>query len=897
MDSALAQARRGRAAVLVLRGEAGIGKTALLQELVNDAPDVTVLRCAGIESEMELPFAGLHELCTSLLDGLDELPDQHAHAIRVALGLETGERPDRFQVGLGVLALLATSSERRPLLCIVEDAHWLDQVSVQALAFVGRRLLAERVALIFTAREPVAQPDRLLGLPGLRIGGLDQSAAGTVLDSAGGSRIDARVRSRIIAETHGNPLALLELGSRIGSGGYAGGFAVADQASLVERIESEYLARLAGLPSDTQQLMLLAAADSVGETALIGRAANTMGISLGAADAAVETGLLTIGALIVFRHPLLRSAVYRAADAESRRLAHGALANVLDPAIDPDRRAWHRAYAVRGRDEQAAAELIKSAGRAQARGGAAAAAAFWERAVALTPSPRLRTSRALVASRAKYAVGDLDGADRLLAEADFQDEVEQAEGELLRGQMAFTRHRGGVAPTILEGAAARFAALGHRTACEAYMQALIASSYGGPLGDAGVRERIARAALALPVDPEPVPARQLLVRGAATWMVNGYAAAATILKEAVRQYRSEPPDPGFVGFAITVVTMHLCDDEAWQAMAATQLDLARRSGMSIWLPFAVDALAEFLVLAGDLTQAAELMRDVDRLDPTIAAAVSPRIAMVIAASRGDAQAAEGLIRDMTYSATRRGEGWVLTNAEYARAVLYNGLADYVRAADAAEKASKCLGFEPAYTVRALFELAESAIRCDEHKRAREAAAQLRVIAEAAGTNFAWGMALRSQAVVTQDESAEGLYQEAIERLTKTRMAVHLARTRLSYGEWLRRRNRRIDARTQLRHAHTALDGIGANGFAERAHRELQATGERVRRGAAATSSELTPQEEQIAALARERRTNAEIGAQLFLSARTVEWHLRKVFAKLGIRTRRELDAALAARRL
>jgi DNA-binding CsgD family transcriptional regulator len=897
LDDLLAQVRGGGGGVLLLRGEPGIGKTALLGYLVEAGSGLRLLRCAGVESEMELPFAGLHELCAPILEGLESLPEPQQYALSIALGLSTGESPDKFLVALAALGLLGVACEQGPLLCVIEDAHWLDQASAQVFGFIGRRLLAEPVGLVLAARAPVAEPDHLMSLPELRIEGVDERSARALLDSVGPVRLDETIRARIIDETHGNPLALLELGTRMMTAGFAGGFATVDRTDLTRRIEGEYLARLSELPHDTQQLMLLAAADPVCETALIQRAATKLRLGVDAADAAVEAELLSVGASVRFRHPLLRSAVYRCAGVEQRRVAHEALAAVSDPNRDADRRAWHRAFAAAGPDEQVAGELIGSADRAQGRGGVAAAAAFWERAVALTPDTADRSSRALVAAQAKFAAGDLEATGRLLAraEAGSLSELEQAMVELVRAQVAFARYRGWDAPTLLLAAATRLRALNLDLARPAYLQALMATAYAGRLGDPEVRLAIAGAAQSLPVDPAPTPATHLLVRGTATWMADGYVAAAPILKDAVRQYLNESPDPDFVGLAFTAIAMHLCDDEAWYVMITSQAQLARERGIFNWLPLAFDVTAEFYVHSGDLAKAEALVMEAGRIDPTTTAANPPRIVLLVAAWHADTSGALRHLQVLSEVAATRGEGWLLAYADYAKAVLYNGLADYALAADAAQSASADGDCVPLLTMQALCELVEAAARSDQLERAGIAAQQLSVIAAASGTEFALGLAAHARALIADGDSADELYREAIERLSRTRMATHLARARLNYGEWLRRSNRRIDARTQLRLAHAALAAMGALGFAERARRELAATGEKLRRRTGPTSADLTPQERQIAELARDRRTNPEIGAQLFLSARTVEWHLRKIFAKLEISSRRELDAALARR--
>ena len=825
LDDLLKQVREGRAAVLLLRGDPGIGKTALLRHLLEAGSGLAIVRCAGVESEMELPYSGLHELCSPILDGLDSLPEPQQLALGIALGLQAGQSPDKFLVALAALGLLGAACERGPLLCVIEDAHWLDQASAQVLGFIGRRLLAEPIGLVLAARAPIAQPDHLAGLPELRVRGVDERSARALLDAVGGVRIDETIRARIIDETQGNPLALVELGARMMTAGFAGGLAPADGASLTHRIENEYLERLKALPHDTQQLVLLAAADPVCDTTRIQRAASTLRLGADAAVPAINADLLSVGASVRFRHPLLRSAVYRGASVERRRAAHAALAAVSDPDLDADRRAWHRAYAASGPDEEVASELIGSAGRAQARGGIAAAAAFWERAVALTPDTVDRSSRALIAAQAKFAAGDLEATGRLLAQAEAGSlsEFEQAIVDLLRAQVAFTRYRGGEAPTLLLRVAFRLHGLSPDLARLAFLQALIATSYAGRLGDPEVRLEVARAAQSLPLDPAPTPAIQLLVHGIATWQADGYVAGAPALKGALREYLDGSPDPDVLGYAFIATAVHLCDDAAWYTMVTSQVELAREHGMLSWLPFVLDGWAEFCVPAGDLAQAEALLAEADIIDPTITAATSRRIALLVAAWRGDTAGSQGPLHAVAEGAATRGEGWLLAYADYAKAVLHNGLADYTVAADSAQSACVDGEFVFAVTVRALYELVEAAARSGQVDRAAVAAERLSTLAVASGADFVRGMAANALALVAEDDVADELYREAVERLGRTRMATHLARARLNYGEWLRRKNRRVDARTQLRPAHAALAAMGADGFAERARRELQAT--------------------------------------------------------------------------
>jgi len=884
----------GRSAVLVVRGEPGIGKTALLRRLMAEASDFGLVHGVGVESEMELPYAGLYQLCAPLLGRLDRLPTPQRDALRTSFGISAGPPPDRFLVALAALSLMEAASQEQPLLCALDDVQWLDQASIQVLGFVGRRLLAEPVALVFASRTPAPVPDPLTGLPELWLAGLDDEPARALLATVMPAPLDESVRARIIEETGGNPLALLELYQGRGPAELAGGFALPDAADLPKRIEDQYADRLGDLPDDAQRLILLAAADPVGDTARILRAGQLLGLDITAMNLAAAAGLLEIGAHVRFRHPLVRSAAYRAAEVKARRMAHEALAAVTDRVADPDRRAWHRAHAAVGPDEGVAGELISSASRALSRGGVAAAAAFWGQAVSLTPDPGQRASRALTAAGVKYAAGDFEAAEVLLATAEIGPlgELDAAQVQRMRAQIAFALRRGGDAPPLLLRAAQRLQALDAELARQTYLEALVAAIYAGRLARGQDPEEVARAARSVPFGPsgqEPVPHSHLLLSGLAMRLTSGYAAAAPVLKKALRRYRAEPPELDWLSVSYNIVAMDLWDDEAWFELASGQVQLARASGTLSWLPFALDYLAEIQIQAGELSQAAALLAEREHIDPGIRAATLPYVSLLLAAWRGDAPAAAGLAEVMVQGAVDRGEGAALTYEDYAKAVLHNGLGNYRIAADAADRAAAA--GEIVISPWALYELAEAAARNDQPERAAAAAGQLTEIAAASGSDWARGAAARSRGLLV-GRAAEEEYRAAIELLSRTRMAAHLARARLSYGEWLRRENRDIDARNQLRAAFEAFASMGAGAFADRARRELQATGQKVRKGAVDTRTKLTPQEVQIAQLAREGRTNPEIGAQLFIGTRTVEWHLRKVFAKLGISSRKELRSVL-----
>jgi DNA-binding CsgD family transcriptional regulator len=894
LDRVLAGARTARSQVLVLRGEAGVGKTALLDYLAQRASGCRLARAAGVESEMELAFAGLHQLCAPMLDQLDRLPGPQRDALATAFGMGAGPPPDRFLVGLAVLSLLADVAEQRPLICVVDDAQWLDRASAQALAFVARRLLAEPIALVFSAR-PGNGEDSLHGLPELVIRGLSDADARDLLSAALRGPLDAAVLEQIVAECHGNPLALLELPRAWATADVAGGFALPATMPLAGRLEHGFLQRLLSLPAPTRQLLLTAAAEPTGDPALVWRAAARIGIGFDAEVAAEATGLIEFGARVRFRHPLVRSAVYRSASLEDRQRTHGVLAEVTDPVLDPDRRAWHHARATPGTDEGVAAELERSADRAQGRGGLAAAAAFLERAVELTPEPASRAVRALAAAQAKLLAGATDGAAALLAvaQAGPLDQIQHASTELLRGQLAFVAGHAQDAPLLLLAAARRFERLDPALARDTYLGAFTAALYAGRLaGDVGVPE-VATAARGSALSPARPP--DLLLDGLATVIADGYQLGAPRLQRAVAAFRTEdvPPQEAVRLLWLAVHAAHdLWDDESMEVLCERQIRLARRAGVLAVLPLALSARIGLHLFAGELTTAASLVEEVAAVNETMGRRLPAYVAVALAAWRGREAEAAPLIDSALADAAGRGDGVGLTIVLHAQAVLYNGLGRYQDALAAAEQGA-AYPPELAYSTLSLVQLVEAAVRCGQRERATTAFERLTRTTRPCGTDWALGIEARSYALLAGGDEADRLYREAIDRLGRTRLRLELARVRLLYGEWLRRERRRVDAREQLRAAHEAFTAMGTEAFAERARRELMATGEVVRARSVEPADELTAQEAQIARLAVTGRTNPEIGAELFLSPRTVEWHLRKVFGKLGIASRRQLGGALA----
>jgi DNA-binding CsgD family transcriptional regulator/tetratricopeptide (TPR) repeat protein len=893
LDELVSSVRRGESRSLVLRGEAGIGKTALLEYLIESASHLKVARATGVESEMELAFASLHQLCAPLLDRLERLPTPQHDALRIVFGLSAGPAPDPFLVGLAVLSLLSEVAEQRPLLCVVDDAHWLDQTSALTLGFVARRLWAEPVGLVFAAREP---GEELRHVPDLEVHGLPNRDARALLGSAVPFVLDERVRDRIIAETRGNPLALLELSRGLTATQLAGGFGMLPTQALPGRIEEGFVRRLASLPEDTRALLLVAAAEPIGDPRLLWRAAERLGIGPDAAED-VEVGeLLAIGERVTFRHPLVRSAMYRSAAPEDRRAAHLALAEVTDPEVDPDRLAWHRAAAAPGPDEDVAMELERSAARAQARGGLAAGAAFLERSVALTREPARRAQRALAAAKASLHAGAYEAAARLLATADagVLDELQRTRVELLRAQITSASSAGSEAPGQLLSAAKRLEPVDPSLARETYLDAWGAALFAGGLASGSNLLDVSRAARSAPRPPQAAQASDLLLDGLAVLATEGRAAAAPMLKRGVTAYLREeiPVEKGLQwGVLASTAAVTLWDFDSWDAVITRQMELTRDAGALAPLSIALNGEGIVVTWRGDFAAAALVTAEADAVTEATGTRIAPYGALLFAALRGREAEAIALIEATIKDATAGGEGLAVQYAHWTTAVLYNGIGRYEEALAAAQRASDDTP-QLFISAWALTELIVASTRTRKEGLATDALERLAESTSAADADWGPGILARSRALLSEGEAAESSYREAIDRLSRSRLRPELARSHLNYGEWLRREHRRVDAREQLRKAHGMLTAIGMDAFAERAREELLATGEHVRKRSVETRDELTAQERRIAQLAQEGLSNPEIGARLFLSPRTVEWHLRKVFAKLGIRSRRELANAL-----
>jgi DNA-binding CsgD family transcriptional regulator len=887
LDRLVAGVEAGQSQVLVLRGEAGAGKTALLNYLLKRACGCQIMRAAGVESEMDLAYAALHQLCAPFLDRLERLPEPQRDALGIAFGARDGNGPDRFLTSLGFSSLLSEIARKRPLICVVDDAQWLDEASALTLAFAARHLAAGPVAVLLAARPP-GKEHELTGLAELAVGGLADRDAWTLLSSAVVSPLDERVRDQIVTEARGNPGVLLKLAAGMSPERLGGGFGLPSAVKLAPSVEENFRKQLATLPEATRRLLLVAAAEPTADRVLIWQAATMLDVRVTDAEPAVGAGLIESAGPVRFRDPLARFAIYQTAPLAERQRVHHALAVTADP----DQRRWHRGHAASEPEENLATELERAVPAARARGGLAADAAFRERAAELTPDPGKRSRRALAAAKVKHQAGAAEGARRLLglAQAGPLDELGRSRAELLRARLTADAGSRQDALPLLVKAALRLEPLHPGLARQAYRDVFWAALTSGRR-PTGCLPETARAVCAMPRRPRPLRPGDLLLDGLATLITEGYAAGAPLLKQALAVFR-ETKISLDEGLGWLPLACRLCgevwDDLSWSVLSARLIELARNAGALSVLPAALESGAVMQVLAGDLTGALRLLQQAETVAWVTDHTPEPGGPLILAAWEGQDRTARRLISELTAS----GGGQGLAVAAWAAAVLHNGLSRYDEAMAAAAQASAYPGGELGPAAWSLAELIEAAARCGRLAPAAAALERLSEATDAAATDWALGIQARCRALLSGGEAAELGYAEAIERLSRTRVHVELARAHLVYGEWLRRENRRVEAREQLRVAHQMLTAMGIGGFAERARAELVATGETVRRHGPKTDTGLTPQEIRVARLALDGRTNPEISTQLFLSPRTVEWHLRKVFTKLGISSRRELPAVL-----
>jgi DNA-binding CsgD family transcriptional regulator len=893
LDRLVESARDGYGGALVVHGEPGVGKTALLDDSVEKATTLRIVRSAGVEGEMELPFAAVQQLCAPILELGERLPPPQRDALDIAFGLSPGPAPNPFLVALAVLGLLSEAARERGLFCVIDDAQWLDRASAQALGFAARRLAVERIAIVFAARE---MGQALRGLPEVHVEPLGHRDARALLESVLPAPLDDQVLERLIVETRGNPLALMELPRGLTSSQLAGGFGVLAAAPMHAGIEESFQRRVAALPRDARLLVLIAASEPTGDAALLWRAAERLGIPESAAFAAESNGLISFQPRVAFRHPLVRSAVYRAAGAVERTEVHQALAEATDPDTDPDRRAWHRAQAAVMPDEDVAADLERSAARAQARGGFAAAAAFLERSAALTVEPARRAGRALAAGQAKHQAGATDDAVALLDQAEVGplDGFQQAEAEVLRARIAFATNRGSDAPPLLLAAARRLERLDVPLARETYLDALTAALFTGRLAAVVDTRQVAGAALAAPPASDPRPV-DLLLDGLATLIAHGPAAGTPRLRDALAAFARRDMERTealrwrwLAGRAAGFIWEY----EGWDKLTDHHIRAAREAGLLAELPLALNTRVGVHLFAGETKAAAALVDEAEALARATGDGIAPLYGAVsLAAHRGREDELTRLVRAGTEDFVARGEGLGVTAMNWLTAVLNNSLGRYDEAFGAAAEATRIPG-EIWFSTYATVELIEAACRSGRPEEGAEALESLSASTSASATPWALGVEARSRALLAQGAAAEPLYREAIERLQPTRLRLDLARGHLLYGEWLRREARRIDARNELRAAYELFTDFGMEAFAERSRIELEATGEHARKRTSATLDQLTAQEAQISRLAADGNTNREIAAHLFISPSTVEYHLRKAFRKLDVTSRTQLAKRL-----
>ncbi|WP_202106983.1 AAA family ATPase [Agromyces seonyuensis] len=913
LDRVVASVRGGESRALVVRAAAGLGKTMLLDQLAERASGCRVLRVVGVESEMELALAGLQQLCGPIIDGIDALPEPQSLALGVALGLRAGPAADRFVLGLAVLGLLSNAAEAQPLICLIDDAQWLDQASSQVLAFVARRLHAESVAVVFAMREPV--DERFAAIEELVVRPLDDVDARTLLDASARGPLDRAVRERIVAEARGNPLALVEL--HRGAGEFEP--SASGRAGIGTQLEEAFLGRIRRLPAATRRILLLAALEPVGDPGLVLEAASSFDLDAAALAPAIEDDLIEFAGLLRFRHPLVRSTVVAAESASDRRAAHRALADATDPESDPDRRAWHLAESTLGYDEEVAAELVRSADRARVRGGMLAAASFHARGAELTPDRRMRSRRTLMAAEDTLRSGAVQDALRLIegVEPELLDDHQRARADLVRGHSRFYVSPGRDGARVLLEAARRLEPFDGDAAVATYANAVIAAVLAGSLaGEVGIRETAAAIIAASPARPMSVGSAAAFdaLHGIATVVLHGYGAAAPSLRAALATLRSlvdvAPTAPERTsdvrGYGadlsedvwemrwqplICLLARILLDDDAYVDASRRFVDSSRRNGALSTLAMAMSEHYPALLMSGRIAEAEELYDAVREIMAASDVPEGPDRAGWFAAYRGDDAAKQESAAAVAHRVAERGEAQWRLSDRMQDGILHNSQARYAEAL-AATASADGHPFDLGLAGWVLPEQVEAAARSGEPDSGRAALRRLQEIAEATGTDWAVGLAARSAALLADDADAEALYLAAIDALARTRIGTAQARAHLLYGEWLRRQNRRVEARESLRLAHERFVADGAHAFAERAARELSATGEIVHRSAVGPVDELTAQERQIARLAAGGATNPEIGAQLFLSPRTVEWHLRKVFGKLAVTSRRQLAAAL-----
>jgi len=908
IDALLAAARDGLSGVLMLTGEPGIGKTRLLEYAAAAAADLTVIWLTGVESETQLGFGALHRLLRPFLDRVPGLPAPQRDALSAAFGLSGSEPADRYLVGLATLTMLSGVAADQPVLCLVDDVHWLDRESAEALAFTARRLHADSLAFIFSARSEAARPEAghaaftaFTALPVHRLGGMEPLDARALLALGVAGSLDPTVADRLVAGTGGNPLALIELIIQLSPEQLAGVAPLPARLPVSGMLDAHFRSAISALPADTRTLLLLIAAAPADASPLIWRAAGRLGLTARAADAAAERGIVTREPRPAFRHPLIRSAVYADADAGQRRQVHAALAAACDSVGDTERSAWHRAEAAAGTDDQVAAGLEAAAELARARGGYSEQALFLSRSAELTTVPERRAERLLAAADAHLISGDPAAAEILLdmAAAHLNDPVPRARALRTKAVVEMFHLRVANVPAMLLDAVAELGAQDPATTWDLLFEAMHAALMAQDRVIGTTLIDVAKATAAAWHDPgAPDWSADLIMEGLARRVAEGHAEAAPVLRRALARLRAaaELKETGIpLAVLVSLATDELWDIESLRELADRLAAADRGQGALYALGMTLLVAAQAEIVAGRFAEADACYVQADDF---FAATGFPADGAVnrayLLAWTGREDELRAALAGIANLADSFGHGHMLEMGRHALAVLDLGTGRYQSALDHALAIFH--DDPPAVGNLVLPLIVEAGVRSGRHEAAAAALARMAERARAAGTPWGLGLLARCQALMSADEHAEARYRDSVGLLSQVPVALDLAHTRLLFGEWLRRRGRRGEARAHLRAAYQLFDSCGAVPFAARARAELLATGEQVRKRTVPAPSDLTPQERQVAILAARGSTNAEIASRLFITVSTVEFHMNKVFRKLGISSRRQIESRLGAER-
>jgi DNA-binding CsgD family transcriptional regulator len=883
-------AREGTAGTLVVRGEPGVGKSALLDELMAYARDDTVLRTQGLEAEAPLAFAALHRLLRPLTRLRGGLPTPQARALRVAFGEEEGASVEPFLVGVATLSILTTAAEENPVLCVVDDAHWLDAATAGALLFCAHRLGADRVALVFAARDAAWGTFDPQGLRELVLTGLDPAASHALLQARLGAATGPQVLERIVAETRGNPLALLELPAELTPDQLSGVDPLPSQLHLTSRVERLFLDRSRRLPPDVQTALLLAAADDSSEPDVARRAAAALGLDADAdLQAAVDSGLLVESATsLSLRHPLVRSAVYQAATGAQRRQVHRALAEALSGHGDPDREAWHRASAAEGPDPAVVRALEGAGSRAQRRGGHVAALAAYERAAALCDDPTKRTGLTVAAARSAWACGRAGQAQALLSKAReaTNDPLLLADIARLRGHIEVNLGSASEAHRIFVDAAQAVYPIDPARALDIGVAAAVMRTFGADSGTA----LPVTGALVVPVAGDPP--RTLCLRhllAAMTQVAEGDWSAATAALDRALELGDQVEDRDVL-WNLANAALQLGADRAQQRFYGFALSRAREAGAVTAVVYCLQRLCFGQYLAGDLVAVRNSAEEAISLGESIGqpAMTAPPIAWLsVLAALQDLDEYDHLLARLEELVAAYPLG-ILTDPVHDLTRWAKGL----RAAGSGDSAGAVHHLArfrlPVLARMSAAERIEAAVRAGDLAAARDWTEELARFAEATGRPWALATVAFGRALTADHAEADALFRESLAHHADAGRPLDAARAQLAYGEWLRRSQRRVDARQYLREAVETFQDLRAESLAARANQELRASGETARKRDPSTLVKLTPTELQIARLVSSGLSNKDVAAQCWISPRTVAFHLRNVFAKAGVTSRGEL---------